>query len=259
MTARYWWQYSAVATYSRPIQRHSFSLRITPLEEVGQRTEACRVMCMDSTLTERRTAAGNILYGHIKEPHTRHIFGSEGVVALDDAAARPADRLTAALWLSPTPLTRATPQMTDTLPKWIGWDERERAVRLCRHVYETMRYEPYSTLYTTTAAEAYEQGCGVCQDFAHIMLALCRAEGLPARYVSGLLDGEGATHAWVEVMAGGEWLPLDPTHGRKVRAAEGGYIKWSHGRDARETDVVRGNYLGLCTETAEVRAVVYKI
>ena len=52
----------------------------------------------------------------------------------------------------------------------------------------------------TTAAQALAGGRGVCQDFAHVMLALCHIVGLPARYVSGHLLGQGGTHAWVEVV-----------------------------------------------------------
>ena len=73
----------------------------------------------------------------------------------------------------------------------------------------------------TTAAEALAGKQGVCQDSAHIMLAICRACNLPARYVSGHLLGEGGTHAWVEVLLphpDGEgyvaW-PFDPTHGNE--------------------------------------------
>src|SRR5438093_11612269 len=76
-----------------------------------------------------------------------------------------------------------------------------------------------STGVRTTAAEALALGAGVCQDYAHVMLSLCRASGIPSRYVSGHLVGQGGTHAWVEVV-----LPIgdgtgdaiahafDPTH-----------------------------------------------
>ena len=63
-----------------------------------------------------------------------------------------------------------------------------------------MRYAHGVTGVKTTAAEAFALRQGVCQDYAHVMLALCRACGLPARYVSGHLLGEGGTHAWVEVL-----------------------------------------------------------
>src|SRR5207302_6383976 len=76
--------------------------------------------------------------------------------------------------------------------------------------YRALAYAFDVTTVHTTAAEALAVGAGVCQDFAHLMLALCRLCGLPARYVSGHLLGVGGTHAWVEVL-----LP-DPEHGGAI-------------------------------------------
>jgi transglutaminase-like putative cysteine protease len=102
-------------------------------------------------------------------------------------------------------------------------------------VYRTMRYTKGVTTVATTAAEAYALGAGVCQDFAHVMIAVLRAHGIPARYVSGHLLGEGATHAWVEAL-----LPdpgrspafvahaFDPTHGRLAGLS---YLTVATGRD----------------------------
>lgn len=93
----------------------------------------------------------------------------------------------------------------------------ELAVALNQWVQETMTYAHDVTTVSTTAAEAFSLRSGVCQDYAHVMLALCRLCGLPARYVSGHLLGEGGTHAWVEVLlsdeAGVVAYALDPTHG----------------------------------------------
>ena len=68
----------------------------------------------------------------------------------------------------------------------------------------------------TTAAEVLERKEGVCQDFAHLMIALCRQRGIPARYVNGFLVGEGETHAWVEIFDGYNWLGFDPTHNCRI-------------------------------------------
>ena len=111
--------------------------------------------------------------------------------------------LSAAYLLEPTRLTAA--------------DERLQAAAA-----ELARSAPWGlelTDVSTTAAQALALGRGVCQDYAHVMLALCRACHLPARYVSGHLIGEGGTHAWVEVLlpaddGTGEAIawPFDPTH-----------------------------------------------
>ncbi len=95
----------------------------------------------------------------------------------------------------------------------------ELADLLGRRVHDHFTYEWGVTTVETTAAEAWALERGVCQDYAHCMLALCRLCGLPARYVSGHLLGEGGTHAWVEVLVQAEdgavrAVPFDPTHDR---------------------------------------------
>ena len=94
-------------------------------------------------------------------------------------------------------------------------------------------YEWGATTVETTAAEAWATARGVCQDYAHCMVALCRLLGLPARYVSGHLLGDGGTHAWVEVLvqdASGivRAVPFDPTHDRRVGPR---YVTVAVGRD----------------------------
>ena len=87
-----------------------------------------------------------------------------------------------------------------------------QALALSAWVYQHMRYQPGITQPATTAAEALTLGQGVCQDYAHILLALCRAAHIPARYVNGFIEGEGATHAWVEVYLDGlGWIPVEVT------------------------------------------------
>ena len=98
----------------------------------------------------------------------------------------------------------------------------------------------------TTAGQALAEGHGVCQDYAHLMLALCRLLGIPARYVSGHLVGEGGTHAWVEVLqprAGQtvEIVAWDPTHDR---SADPRYLTVAVGRDYRDVAPVSGTYRG---------------
>ena len=92
--------------------------------------------------------------------------------------------------------------------------------------------------------EVLEQGRGVCQDFAHVMLGLCRCAKIPAEYVSGYLATEAAsaTHAWVEVYVPGiGWRALDPTHNRQIDST---YIKLGNGRDYHDVSPVTGYYKG---------------
>lgn len=112
-------------------------------------------------------------------------------------------------------------------------------------VYAQMRYAHGLTGVKTTAAEAFALRQGVCQDYAHVMLVLCRACGLPARYVSGHLLGEGGTHAWLEVLlpsADGVGLiahPFDPTHGTEPGL---NYITIAVGRDYGDVAPTSGTF-----------------
>lgn len=115
-------------------------------------------------------------------------------------------------------------------------------------VHQAIRYQAGVTTVATTAEEALQGGAGVCQDYAHVMLAICRTLGLPARYVSGHLLGEGGTHAWVEVLlpaadgsGDAEAHALDPTHGRPGSVR---YVTVAVGRDYRDVAPTSGSYFG---------------
>ncbi|WP_055409156.1 MULTISPECIES: transglutaminase family protein [unclassified Frankia] len=125
--------------------------------------------------------------------------------------------------LDATPLTVPDAALTAAARALATDDPVATARRFCGWVHSRIRYVPGSTDVTTTAAQALAGGSGVCQDQAHVMLALCRAAGLPARYVSGHLVGDGPSHAWVEVvMSGGvaDGVPRTGT-GAGVGAAAG--------------------------------------
>lgn len=122
-------------------------------------------------------------------------------------------------------------------------------------VHSYMTYTPDSTRYDTRAEQAARGREGVCQDFSHMMLSLCRMAGVPARYTAGLLIGEGRSHAWVEVAAGGFWHPMDPTN---PDIAWDQQIIFSHGRDAVDCKINRGTYYGPSAQMQFIRASVYQ-
>ena len=112
-----------------------------------------------------------------------------------------------------------------------------------------MTYAPGETGVATTAAQAYASGRGVCQDFAHVYLALARQAGLAARYANGLPEGEGASHAWCEAWLDGCWTGIDPTRGRWT---DEGYIRFGVGRDFGDCPIERGVFLGLTDQRQKV-------
>lgn len=132
-----------------------------------------------------------------------------------------------------------------------GLDPHETAATVSALVADRVSYLPGSTGVTTSAAEAWEQGAGVCQDIAHVTLALLRGLGLPTRYVSGYLHPEreselhrpvaGQSHAWVEYWAG-DWCGYDPTN--RTRADES-HVVVGRGRDYDDVTPHKGVYRGV--------------
>jgi transglutaminase-like putative cysteine protease len=129
--------------------------------------------------------------------------------------------------------------------------------RICRHVFTTFAYKPRSTGVATVATDAIRLRSGVCQDFAHVALGMCRSSGIPVRYVSGYFikvqrrPGEDeASHAWIEAFVPGYgWAAYDPTHDR---ATDERYVKVASGRDYGDIRPVSGTYRGGKTRSLEV-------
>lgn len=122
-----------------------------------------------------------------------------------------------------------------------GCDSLKCAKNLMHKLYDAFHYESGSTRVESTAEEAMTQGKGVCQDYSHILLSLCRKAGIPARYVVGMLEGEGASHAWVEIYQDGKWYGLDPTNNLVVDDI---HMKISHGRDYKDCAINKGLLYG---------------
>jgi len=127
-------------------------------------------------------------------------------------------------------------------------------------VYRGFRYQPLSTGVHTTAEELLQIGSGVCQDFAHLLIAICRYRGVPARYVSGYhfvgdlqgrnADFEQASHAWVEAyIPGVGWQGIDPTNNNLI---DWRYVKLGHGRDYNDIVPVKGIYRGTSGQSLQV-------
>ncbi len=145
---------------------------------------------------------------------------------------------------------------------------------LMARIHHAMEYDSDATEVDTPALDALRQRKGVCQDFAHIMVACCRALGLPARYVSGYmltqpepgqprLIGCDASHAWASVFcpavdsphdsSSGQWLDFDPTN---KRVPQGDYITLATGRDYLDVSPLRGVIHGGAQHTLSVAVTV---
>ena len=145
-----------------------------------------------------------------------------------------------------------------------GTDPCSNAEAICGCINEEFTYEPGVTDVHSTTEEVMALRSGVCQDFAHAMIAVCRALSIPARYVSGYLYGgestethDRASHAWCEVYCGPRmgWIGFDPTHENLL--VDERYIRIGTGRDYDDVTLVRGTFKGNAKEklTASVRVV----
>lgn len=165
----------------------------------------------------------------------------------DGPTLLPVSALTQPRLLRPTRLTAVDDALRDLAHDAVRGlsDPLDRADALTAATYRAIIYEYGRTSVSTTAAQALAGGRGVCQDSAHVMLALCHAVALPARYVSGHLLGQGGTHAWVEAIvphAGAAMaVALDPCNGRR---AGNGYLTVATGRDYVDVAPTSGRYDG---------------
>jgi len=257
--------------YPQPIRDLSHRLVVIPPERFGDQTRLWHEVSVGldgARLENRNDRFGNVVFDVFARQVPAAIeFVAE--VSVERSAAEPnrlADGwLAEGYLLEPSALTAADDAImraADDLASASEWG-LPLADRINDWVYQSMTYRYGVTGVRTTAAEALACGAGVCQDYAHLMLALCRACGLPSRYVSGHLLGQGGTHAWVEVIlptrdGTGDAIAhaFDPTH-----ASRGGlgYVKVAVGGDYSDVAPTSGTYVsgaqGRLTATKRVSLV----
>ena len=141
-------------------------------------------------------------------------------------------------------------------------DAWQAAVAIMHHIHRDFAYVPASTTVHTHMADVLRKRQGVCQDFAHVMIGVCRALHIPARYVSGYLyngpadqlRGAQASHAWVEIFLPGlGWRGLDPTNNCQPGES---HIKIATGRDYADVPPLKGTYRGTGERKMSVEVLV---
>jgi transglutaminase-like putative cysteine protease len=141
----------------------------------------------------------------------------------------------------------------------------EQLLALMQAIHADFEYKQAATTVSSTVSDVLRLKQGVCHDFAHLMIAVCRSLGLPARYVSGYVmnsddretRGGGASHAWCEVWVPGMgWRGFDPTN--NVLAAES-HAKIALGRDYTDVPPTRGVHRGFAEEQVEVTVTTRRI
>ena len=248
--------YEMKLTFSSPVTDHRFQLRCIPA--TGPRQQVVDVEVKLEPHTELETTIDSfdsvVMTGFIPEPHDVFSYSVTGIAFVDNAHIKseiykPLYRFNSALTI-PGPAIEAMIEVCGRRLAALAADATpiDKAREIMDEVYKAFVYTPGSTTIRTTAEQALEQRKGVCQDYAHVMLAVCRHLGLTARYIAGLLGGEGATHAWVEIYHNNRWIGLDPTHNRMV---DDDYITIAHGRDYRDCMLDIGIFSGVNVQQSQ--------
>lgn len=196
------------------------------------------------------------IYGLLDRPHTEFSIAVSGQVrtGLEIFEEVCDDPLKSAVFRVQSSLTQPGPAIRafhDSLH--LSGTAYDRALAIRKAVHGAFQYTPGITAAHESGEAAFAGRQGVCQDYAHVMLSLLRMEGIPARYVTGMLVGEGASHAWVEAQCGNWWYGFDPTNDLLV---DDSYIRVSYGRDSADCAIIRGTFLGLACQVQREQVTV---
>ena len=237
-------QHETEMEYSQPVSEWLCELRMEPVSDGGQRCHSFQISIgQPVNLSNYVDGFGNRVhhFNLLKPPMTLRILAAS-VVETEQAGIGP---------IRGTPLLEPLLDQLRPLPRmrvgmWVG--------QVAEHIRGRFEYARDVTDATSPIDHLLAHGKGVCQDFTHLMIAVLRSFGVPARYVSGYIhreNKESQSHAWCEV-----WLPdvgwtgFDPTNGCPVN---GHFVKTAVGRDFSDVPPNKGTYRGVGDERIKVR------
>lgn len=238
-------------TYPGPIRNLHQRLMLIPPDRYGDQVvvEHELTAAPHPAIAKQRTDPWGNRVWELAVKRVEREIAFEAIMTIERTAAAEAiviEPATAARFCDPTALTSADARIATAARELAAAarDPEDLAERISAWVADALRYAAGATGVHTTAAQALHLGQGLCQDYAHLMLALCRAAGLPARYVSGHMLAEGGSHAWVEVLlpqadGGFRAAPFDPTNRRRPNLS---YAIVAVGRDYRDVAPTSGSY-----------------
>jgi len=254
-------------TYAEPVKDNFNESRLQPKSTEGQVCDSFILKILPTTrLSHYYDFYLNCVHiFEVNEPHSTLLIEATSIVKTPPVAPEPSpgsipmsqlaenigsdrcyDFLQASTYVDSSPeiWRLALDASADQTDVW------QTARTIMSFIHTNFTYTPMSTNVHTHMADVLRERRGVCQDFAHVMLGMCRSLKIPARYVSGYLYcgatdqliGWQATHAWCEVyLPGLGWRGLDPTNNR---VADEHYVKLAIGRDYSDVAPVKGHYKG---------------
>ena len=266
---------SPTFNYDGPVSESYNEVRLRPRQDESQSCLSFRLYHGSGGRSfAHRDAYGNWVHRFNVLPEHRHLrVEADSVVLVHEPRALPDDGIKLSDLAAHE---EALDEFYDLLarrctfricPRWANWGPKPRRIAVdsaagfaraaAALIHRQFRYEKGATHVQSSIEDALRTRAGVCQDFAHLLLAILRMRGFPARYVSGYLVplssntpgdkaaeviGGQASHAWTEVHLPGEgWFGLDPTLGEPVDLR---HVRVAYGRDYGDVAPVRGVYKG---------------
>lgn len=267
--------------YSKPVSQSTLEVRMHPRSEQTQRCFTFELtVSPKARLFSYTDHVGNTIYHFdMPQPHTELTLVADALVDVEPPAELP-QHLGVDAWkeldemvssddywdmLMPSQFARPSAEL-ENLATELGFEKRDERDPLTlvrdmnRSLFDAFEYAKESTTVDSPIEDALRAGRGVCQDFAHIMIAMLRGLRIPSRYVSGYLyhdkehkdrSAEGATHAWVEALLPGlGWVGFDPTNNLIAGVR---HIRTAIGRDYADVPPTKGTLLGSGGAASELK------
>jgi transglutaminase-like putative cysteine protease len=266
--------------YGRPARASYNEARMTPMTGGGQHRLESRIEVVPPVRPLRyRDYWGTVVDAFdVHLPHTEMVVTATAVVETTDGRPVPADEPSWAALTEPALQDRFAELLAPS--RYVVFEDEVTAVAsalagaqspvaagraAATWAHEALTYGRGSTTVHSTSAEARAMGTGVCQDYTHVALAVLRAMGLPARYVSGYLHPKpdagigqpvtGESHAWVEWWDGG-WNAFDPTNSVEIGTR---HVTLGRGRDYGDVPPFKGLFSGPKSEGHTVTVEVTRL
>lgn len=228
--------------YSDPACNSVQYIRMTPLHNEYQQVHAWDISVPGQRLMKTDAFNNLWLVSSQRFSYQQLTIMAQGIVEIDPNREHGSqDYLHPYVFLQPTPSTCCDEEMREFAFKHVKVCNRDALIKLAEAILNKVPYTPLHTSVHTSAQQAFHAGYGVCQDHSHIFIAMCKALGLPARYVSGYLyvpqQSHLASHAWAEVFLEDAWYCFDISN-QMFRPSAHIYV--AIGRDYWDVAPVRG-------------------
>jgi len=248
--------YQMTIAFNAPVRNHQFMLRLLPRIASGIRVQSQLLMVTGEHDAGRfyDGFSNRLICGWAIEAHRDFQVNYQAKLSRNNVPLTE-QTLLPSVYLAHSKLTQCD---SLRLSAWLDlpsvYDSSMQLAHALSHlVFQRMTYSAGATHTEHTVNELLDHPVGVCQDYAHLLIALLRYYLIPARYVAGIVQGEGQSHAWVEAWIDDAWIGFDPTHDCLV-GEQDPYIAFAVGRDFSDCPLNSGAFTGDATHILNIQA-----